>query len=50
MHAQPAGCIVQIIGVDHLGLVGVGVHSVTAVEPGDLAIYQQRRLLARQGQ
>ena len=46
---QPAGCIVQIIGVDHLGLVGVGIHSVTAVEPGDLAIYQQRRLLAGRG-
>ena len=42
---QAAGCIVQIVGVDHLGLVCVGIHRITAVKPGDFSVYQQGGLL-----
>ena len=42
---QTAGGVVQIVGVDHLGLVGIGIDCIAAVKSGDLSVYQQCCLL-----
>ena len=43
---QTAGGVIQRIGVDHGGVVSLGVGLVVVVKPGDLAIHQEGSHLA----